>query len=171
MEEDDDDADLKRLMNQAQAMLNISGNPSSSEDTSPDKGNDPRVMDVVTEVDMGRVVGTSVSADPNDERRWDSYFGYVIESWWNRQRAISYLEGLFLGLLRDMERSTRILNDREIEGKHKSRIQKGTGRKRSLDDGEDGSDDEPGEDGGGTRRVIGGEQVGITLRLKSRTTG
>lgn len=69
MVEEDDDADLKRLMNQAQAMLNISGNPSSSEDTSPDKGNDPRVMDVVTEVDMGRVVGTSVSVDPNDERR------------------------------------------------------------------------------------------------------
>jgi hypothetical protein len=69
VEEEDDDADLKRLMNQAQAMLNISGDPSSSESTSPDKGNDPRVMDVVTEVDMGRVVGTSVSVDPNDERR------------------------------------------------------------------------------------------------------
>jgi hypothetical protein len=69
MEEEDDDADLKRLMNQAQATLNISANPSSSESKSPVQRNDQRVLDVVTEVDMGRVVGTPVSVDPNDERR------------------------------------------------------------------------------------------------------
>lgn len=89
----------------------------------------------------------------------------------SRQRAISYLEGLFLNLLKDMERSARILNDREIEGKHKSRIQKGTGRKRRLDDGEEGSDEEAEENTEGTNRVNGKGQVGITLRLKSRTTG
>jgi hypothetical protein len=82
------------------------------------------------------------------------------------------LEGFFLGLLRDMDRSTRILNDREIEGKHKSRIQKGTGRKRRLDDGEEGSDDdEKSDEGTGRMTGNGNGQVGITLRLKSRTTG
>jgi hypothetical protein len=70
-----------------------------------------------------------------------------------------------------MERSTRILNDREIEVKHKSR-QKGTGRKRRLDDGEEGSDDEEKSDEGSGRITGNGNgQVGITLRLKSRTTG
>jgi len=88
----------------------------------------------------------------------------------SRQRAITYLEGLFLNLLKDMERSNKILNDREIEGKHKSR-QKGTGKKRRLDDGEEGSDDDVEEHTEGSKRVIGGEQVGISLRLKSRTTG
>lgn len=71
-----------------------------------------------------------------------------------------------------MERSTRILNDREIEGKHKSRIQKGTGQKRRLDDGEEGSDDdEKSDEGTGRMTGNGNGQVGITLRLKSRTTG
>jgi hypothetical protein len=71
-----------------------------------------------------------------------------------------------------MERSTRILNDREIEGKHKSKSQKGTGRKRRLDDGEEGSDDEEKSDEGTGRMTGNGNgQVGITLRLKSRTTG
>jgi hypothetical protein len=71
-----------------------------------------------------------------------------------------------------MDRSTRILNDREIEGKHKSRIQKGTGRKRRLDDGEEGSDDdEKSDEGTGRMTGNGNGQVGITLRLKSRTTG
>jgi hypothetical protein len=70
-----------------------------------------------------------------------------------------------------MERSTRILNDREIEGKHKSKSQKGTGRKRRLDDGDDGSDDEVEKSDEEVRRVNGNGQVGITLRLKSRTTG
>jgi hypothetical protein len=68
-EEEDDDADLKRLMNQAQAMLNISANPLSSESKSPDKGNDQRVLDVEPELNNGKGVGTSVLADPNDEKR------------------------------------------------------------------------------------------------------
>ena len=69
-----------------------------------------------------------------------------------------------------MERSNKTLNDREIEGKHKFKAQKGTGRKRRLDDGE-GSDDEVEEDGEGTGRMTGNGQVGISLRWKSRTTG
>lgn len=69
MEEEDDDADLKRLMNQAQAMLNISGNSSSTESKSPDKVNDPRALDVETKLDNGKVLGASVLPDPNDERR------------------------------------------------------------------------------------------------------
>ena len=69
-----------------------------------------------------------------------------------------------------MERSNKTLNDREIEGKHKFKAQKGTGRKRRLDDGEEGSDDEERSDEG-TGRMTGNEQVGISLRLKSRTTG
>jgi hypothetical protein len=70
-----------------------------------------------------------------------------------------------------MERSTRTLNDREIEGKHKSR-QKGTGMKRRLDD-EEGSEDEAEKSDEGTGRMTGNwnGQVGISLRLKSRTTG
>jgi hypothetical protein len=69
MEEEDDDADLKRLMNQAQAMLNISAIPANSESKSPDKGNDRRVLDVETELENGKVLGTSVLPDLNDERR------------------------------------------------------------------------------------------------------
>jgi hypothetical protein len=69
MEEEDDDADLKRLMSQAQAMLNISGDPSSSESTSPDNSNGTRRLDVETELNKGKVVGTTVLSDPNDERR------------------------------------------------------------------------------------------------------
>jgi len=68
-----------------------------------------------------------------------------------------------------MDRSNKTLNDREIEGKNKSR-QKGTGRKRRLDDGEEGSDDEERSDEG-TGRMTGNGQVGISLRWKSRTTG
>jgi hypothetical protein len=71
-----------------------------------------------------------------------------------------------------MDMSNKILNDREIEGKHKSKSQKGTGRKRRLDDGEEGSDDEERSDEGTGRMTGNGNgQVGITLRLKSRTTG
>jgi hypothetical protein len=69
MEEEDDDADLKRLMNQAQAMLNISASSPSSGSKSPDNGNDPGLLDVETELDKGKLVGTSVLSDPNDERR------------------------------------------------------------------------------------------------------
>jgi hypothetical protein len=69
MEEEDDDADLRRLMNQAQAMLNISGNPSSSESKSPDNSNGTRVLEVETELNKGKVVGISVLPDLNDERR------------------------------------------------------------------------------------------------------
>ena len=69
MEEEDDDADLKRLMNQAQAMLNISDNPSQPKKSSVDIKNGSRVLDVGTGLDEGKVVGTSVTADPNDERR------------------------------------------------------------------------------------------------------
>jgi hypothetical protein len=69
MEEEDDDADLKRLMNQAQAMLNIAANPSSSASKSPVQRNDQRVLDNETKLDNGKGVGTSVSVDPNDERR------------------------------------------------------------------------------------------------------
>jgi hypothetical protein len=68
-EEEDDDADLKRLMNQAQAMLTISTNPSSSGSKSPDKGNDQRVLDDETKLKNGKGVGISVLPDPNVERR------------------------------------------------------------------------------------------------------
>jgi hypothetical protein len=68
-EEEDDDADLKRLMNQAQAMLTISTNPSSSGSKSPDKRNDQRVLDDETKLEDGKGVGASALADPNDERR------------------------------------------------------------------------------------------------------
>jgi hypothetical protein len=71
-----------------------------------------------------------------------------------------------------MDRSNKILNDREIEGKNKCKSQKvEVGRKRRLDDGEEGSDAELEEDGEGTGRMVGSGRVGITLRLKSRTTG
>jgi hypothetical protein len=70
-----------------------------------------------------------------------------------------------------MARSNKILNDREIEGRHKSKSQKGTGRKRRLDDGEEGSDDEAEKSDEEVRRVNGNGQVRIALRLKSRTTG
>jgi len=70
-----------------------------------------------------------------------------------------------------MNRSNEILNDREIEGNYKSRSQKGTGRKRRLDEGEDGSDDEVERSDGDSGRAIWNGQVGISLRLKSRTTG
>ena len=65
MEEEDDDADLKKLMNQAQAMLNISGNQAHSESKSQEHVITPRVP-TRNEVQMG---GTSLLADPNDERR------------------------------------------------------------------------------------------------------
>jgi hypothetical protein len=70
-----------------------------------------------------------------------------------------------------MDMSNKILNDREIEGKHKTKSQKGIGRKRRLDDGDDGSDDEAEKSDEDVKRVNGSGQVGITLRLKSRTTG
>jgi len=70
-----------------------------------------------------------------------------------------------------MNRSNKILNDREIEGNHKSRSQKQTWRKRRLDQAEDGSDDEVERSDGDSGRAIGNGQVGISLRLKSRTTG
>ena len=69
-----------------------------------------------------------------------------------------------------MDRSNKILNDREIEGNHKSRIQKGTGRKRRLDD-EEGSGEEVERSDDDSGRGIGNGQVGISLRMKSRTTG
>lgn len=70
-----------------------------------------------------------------------------------------------------MDRSNNILNDREIEGNHKSRSQKQTGRKRRLDQVDDGSDDEIERSDEDSGRAIGNGQVGITLRTKSRTTG
>jgi hypothetical protein len=101
----------------------------------------------------------------------------------DRKQAIEYLEGLFLGLLDDLERSSRILNDREIEkssgsGKNKSQRTAVVERKRKLDEGDrngDGSADEDGDSGNEigdeqvSRAKIG--QVGIKLRLKNRTTG
>lgn len=65
MEEEDDDADLKRLMNQAQAMLNISGKQAHSESESQENVVTPRVP-TQKEIQME---GTSLLADPNDERR------------------------------------------------------------------------------------------------------
>jgi len=65
MEEEDDDADLKKLMNQAQAMLNISGNQAHSESKSQEHVITPRVP-TRNEVQMG---ASSLLADPNDERR------------------------------------------------------------------------------------------------------
>jgi hypothetical protein len=76
------------------------------------------------------------------------------------------LENLFLGLLGDMERSTRVLNDREIERGIGKKISKSTGsipkiRKRRLEDGdEDGSGDDEDE-----------EEGEMSLKLKNRTTG
>ena len=85
---------------------------------------------------------------------------------------------MFLGLLDDLERSTRILNDREIEkGSNKSKGVKTVlvERKRKLDDNdENGSED---EDEGDEESVdehpskMKAGQVGIELRLKNRTTG
>lgn len=96
----------------------------------------------------------------------------------NRQKATKYLEGLFLGLLDDLERSTRILNDREIEkGSNKNKGGKPLlmEKKRKLDNNdENGSEDEDEKDEKSVdehpSRVEAG-QVGIELRLKNRTTG
>jgi len=69
MEEEDDDADLKRLMNQAQAMLTISDNASQPETGS--KNITRKASGTVDETELGRekVLGTSALADLNDERR------------------------------------------------------------------------------------------------------
>ena len=106
------------------------------------------------------------------------YTGTAFETNTFRQKAIVYLESLFLGLLDDLERSTRILNDREIEkGSNKSKGGKPVlvERKRKLDDNdENGSED---EDEGDEESVdehpsrMKSSQVGIELRLKNRTTG
>lgn len=95
-----------------------------------------------------------------------------------RQKATKYLEGLFLGLLDDLERPTRILNDREIEkGSNKNKGGKPLlmEKKRKLDNNdENGSGD---EDEGDEESVdeypsrMKSSQVGIELRLKNRTTG
>jgi len=68
MEEEDDDADLKRLMNQAQAMLTISDNPSQPETKSTNIISKASGTVDVTELGRGKVLGTSALADPNDER-------------------------------------------------------------------------------------------------------
>ena len=69
MEEEDDDADLKRLMNQAQAMLTISDNPPQPETRS--KNITSKASGTVDDTELGRekVLGTSALADLNDERR------------------------------------------------------------------------------------------------------
>lgn len=96
----------------------------------------------------------------------------------NRQKATKFLEGLFLGLLDDLERSTRILNDREIEkGSNRSKGGKPllVERKRRLDDndengsGDEDEGDEESVDEHSSRMKAG--QVGIELQLKNRTTG
>jgi hypothetical protein len=69
MEEEDDDADLKRLMNQAQAMLKITDNLSQPENRLTGRVNESRAPNDETQLDRGKVASTSVSADPNDERR------------------------------------------------------------------------------------------------------
>ena len=69
MEEEDDDADLKRLMNQAQAMLKISDNQSQVKNRSENDNNDSRTLIDETELDKGKIMGTSVLPDPNYERR------------------------------------------------------------------------------------------------------
>ena len=98
----------------------------------------------------------------------------------NRQRAIVYLENLFLGLLKDLERSTRILNDREIERgvgnkKFKTTTSIQRVRKRRLNDTDDEGDGSPDEGDDEKQkcgeRAMNNERVGMTLRLKSRTTG
>jgi hypothetical protein len=82
--------------------------------------------------------------------------------------------------LDDIERSTRILNDREIEkgsgsgkGKGGKTVMVERKRKLSHDDGSDPTDDDgngdESEDGQSSRTKSG--QVGIELRLKNRTTG
>jgi len=69
MEEEDDDADLKRLMNQAQAMLTIPDNPSQPETGS--RNITSKASGTVDDTELGRekVLGTSALADLNDERR------------------------------------------------------------------------------------------------------
>ena len=69
MEEEDDDADLKRLMNQAQAMLNISDNPSQSKKSSMNSNDASKMMNVGTGLDKVVMVSASVLAAPNDKRR------------------------------------------------------------------------------------------------------
>jgi hypothetical protein len=107
---------------------------------------------------------------------------YELRADMDRQKAIKYLEGLFLGLLEDLERSSRILNDREIEkgsgsGKGKGGKTVLVERKRKLDD-EDGNtstddDGDRNEDGSTDEQISRAKigQVGIELRLKNRTTG
>ena len=96
----------------------------------------------------------------------------------DREKATRYLEGLFLGLLDDLERSTRILNDREIEkGSHKSKGGKTIviERKRKSDDddgtgsGDEDEGDEESVDEHPSRMKAG--QVDIELRSTNRTTG
>ena len=94
----------------------------------------------------------------------------------NRQKATKYLEGLFLGLLDDLERSTRILNDREIEkGSNKSKGGKPllVERKRKLDDADGSADEDEGDEESVDEYPsrMKSSQVGIELRLKNRTTG
>ena len=69
MEEEDDDADLKRLMNQAQAMLTISDNHSQPETGSTNIS--IKASGTVDETVLGRekVLGTSALPQLNDERR------------------------------------------------------------------------------------------------------
>jgi len=69
MEEEDDDADLKRLMNQAQAMLSISDNHSQAKNRSENDNNDSRTLIDETELDKEKIMGASVLPDPNYERR------------------------------------------------------------------------------------------------------
>jgi hypothetical protein len=67
--EEDDDADLKRLMNQAKNMLHISDN-SQTGGKSQSNTNKPVESSDVTRLDEARGVEMPVLADANDERRY-----------------------------------------------------------------------------------------------------
>jgi hypothetical protein len=89
----------------------------------------------------------------------------------HRQKAIRFLEGLFLGLVKDIERSTKLMNDLEIEGRSKGkrngsgRGAKGKKRKAESDySGEDEDVEEVSE-----RREHG--KIGMEIRLKNRING
>jgi hypothetical protein len=100
-----------------------------------------------------------------------------------RQKAITFLENMFLRLVDDIVRSAKIKNEREMSGGSTKRKGNGNGvgrGKRKLEGDDDDDDDEDegeGDDGdperdtrkggGGTRK----NEAGIELRLKNRTTG
>lgn len=75
-----------------------------------------------------------------------------------RQKAITYLESMFLGFLDDLVESTATLNERQMLGRKKGRRSK-----RKLDDEGSGSQDPSSQESE--------RKVGVEMRLKNRSTG